>query len=546
MKQLHHSLTSRPGCLGVSALVNVATRLTFALILLISVCETPSAQGIPPLVAAVKRGDHAAVRTLLRNKTIVNQPEADGTTALHYAVQANDVELVTMLIAAGADARVANRYGLRPLVLAAENGSAPVIALLLKAGADANDRTEAGEPVVMTAARTGNVDSLKRLIAAGADVNARESWFGETALMWAAAENHAAAVRALVEAGADMNARSTLIDAPVLEFPRSGGPNSPFPRGGWTALMYAARQGAIDAARALADLGANLNLAALPQTDVPLKPEELKSADQGVGTTALVFAIINVHYDLAAALLEKGADPNIADLAGMAALYAAVDMNSLQWVQGRPAPILTDTLDGSDLVRVLLQKGANPNAQLKTRPLKRHHDAGSTLNFGEGTTPLMRAARTGDVLVMKALLDAGANPFLTLPDGTNALMLAAGQGYGGLRGEGIRIVVPTAEGAAEAVQLLLDRGMDVDAFNGAGNTALHAAITRGDPVVRVLASRHARLIRNKAGVTPIDLATGGGGGRGGRGRGGPPREPKESTLAILREFYPDAVPAKAN
>ena len=167
------------------------------------------------------------------------------------------------------------------------------------------------------------------------------------------------------------------------------------------------------------------------------------------------------------------------------------------------------------------------------------------MNFGEGTTPLMRAARTGDVAVMRALLDGGANPFLTLNDGTNALLLAAGQGYGGVRGDGIRIVVPTQEDAAGAVQLLLDRGVDVDSFNTAGNTALHAAINRGDAVVKVLASRKARLLRNKAGVTPLDLATGGGrGGRGapaGRGgRGGPPRE---STLAILREFYPEAVKA---
>ena len=115
--------------------------------------------------------------------------------------------------------------------------------------------------------------------------------------------------------------------------------------------------------------------------------------------------------------------------------------------------ILTDRLDGVDIVRLLLQKGADPDARLKTRPLKRHHDAGSTMNFGEGTTPLMRASRTGDTAVMKALLDGGANPFLTLPDGTNALLLAAGQGYGGVRGDGIRIVVPTAESAAESVRL---------------------------------------------------------------------------------------------
>ncbi len=501
-----------------------------------------TAQAPLPLIDAVQRGDHAAVRTLLRNKSIVNQAEADGTTALHHAVQADDVQLVSMLISAGASVTTANRYGLRPLTLAATHGSEPVIALLLKAGADPNTVTQGGEPVLMTAARTGRVEAIKRLLAAGADVNARERWLGETALMWAASENHAAAVRALVEAGADINARSRLLDAPVLEFPRSGGPNSPFPRGGWTALMFAARQGAIDAARALADLGANLKLAALPQTDIPLKAEELQSAERGVGTSALVFAIINVHYDLAAMLLEKGADPNVLDLAGMGALYAAADMNSLQWVQGRPAPILTDTLDGVDVVRLLLQKGADPNARLKTRPLKRHHDAGSTLNFGEGTTPLMRAARTGDLGVIKALLEGGANPFLALADGTNALLLAAGQGYGGVRGDGIRIVVPTAENAAESVRLLLDRGVDIDSFTTAGNTALHAAVNRGDPVVRVLASRGARLIRNKAGVTPREIASGtGGGGRGGRGGRGPGGAPRrESTLEIFRQYYPEA------
>ena len=163
----------------------------------------------------------------------------------------------------------------------------------------------------------------------------------------------------------------------------------------------------------------------------------------------------------------------------MGPLYAAVDMNSLQWVQGRPAPILTDTLDGAGMVRQLLQHKADPNARLKARPLKRHHDAGSTLNFGEGTTPLMRAARTNDVAVMKLLLDGGADPFLTLPDRTNALLIAAGQGYGGTRGDGPRLPAPTEETAIEAVTLLLDRGADIRYFNDAGNTVLHAGGAAG-------------------------------------------------------------------
>jgi ankyrin repeat protein len=493
-----------------------------------------ASEGDPPLIDAVKQGDHNSVRSQLRGKANVNAAGVDGTTALHWAVLADDVELVTMLVRAGANPKVVNRYGLQPITLAATNGSAKVIDVLIAAGADPNTTTAEGEPVVMTAARTGKADALKALIARGANVNAREKWFGETALMWAAAENHADAIRVLVEAGADINARSTVLDAPVLEFPRSGGPNSPLPRGGWTALMFAARDGGIDAARTLADLGADLNATALPQTDVPMKPEEIAAAQaKNIGTSALVFAIINVHYDLAAMLLDKGADPNVVDGAGMGALYAAVDMNSLQWVQGRPAPILSDQLDGADLVKRLLAKGANPNARLTGRPLKRHHDAGSTLNFGEGTTPLIRAARTNDVAVMTALLDGGANPFLTLPDRTTALMIAAGQGYGGLRGEGIRIVIPTPEGAIEALTLLLDRGMDVDAFNNVGNTALHAAVGRGDAVVKFLASRGASLnLKNKAGFTPLDVALGKAGGRGGRGAG----VVRESTAKLLSDL----------
>jgi ankyrin repeat protein len=505
------------------------------LVLLVSSGVGGSAQRGSALVDAVKRGDHEAVRALLRARVDVNLPQPDGTTALHWAVRANDMGLVRTLIRGGANVKAENRYGVAPITLAATNGSAEALDALLKAGASARTQTREGEPVLMTAARTGNAAAVKLLVSRGADVNARERWLGETAIMWAAAEDHADAIRVLAESGADINARSTTLDAPMLEFPRSGGPNSPFPRGGWTALMFAAREGATDAARTLAEHGATLDTAALPQTDVPLKPEELASADQGVGTTALVFAIINSHYDLAAMLLEKGADPNVADVAGMGALYAAVDMNSLQWVQGRPAPILTDRLDAVDLVKLLLDAGANPNARLKRAPLKRHHDAGTTLNFGEGATPLMRAARTNDVAVMKLLLGGGANPFLTLPDRTNALMIAAGLGAGGLRGEGIRIVVPTPEGAVEAVSLLLDRGMDVDAFNTAGNTALHGAVGRGDAVVKFLASRGATLtLKNKAGFTPLDLAMGQG-GRGGRGG-----VVRESTATLLRQLIEQA------
>ena len=503
------------------------------LVVVLAVAGLSAAGPAPSVVEAVKSGDREAVRALLRAKADVNKPESDGTSALHYAVQADALDLVTMLVRAGANVKAANRYGIQPITLAATNGSAKVLGALIEAGGDPNTRTEAGEPVLMTAARTGSVEAVQALISRGADVKAREQWFGETALMWAASQNHAGVVKTLIAAGADVNARSTVLEAPVLEFPRSGGPNSPFPRGGWTALMFAARDGAADAAAALADAKADLNAVALPETDIPLKGDELTSAERGIGTSALVFAIINSHFDLASTLLDKGADPNVADLSGMAALYAAVDMNSMQWTQGRPAPIFTDRLDAVDLAKKLLEKGADPNARLKRPPLKRHHDAGTTLNFGEGATPLMRAARTNDLASMKVLLAGGADPFVTLPDRTTTLMIASGLGYGGLRGEAIRIVVPTPEGAVEAATLLLDKGVDVNAFNTAGQTALHGAVGRGEPVVELLVSHGATLLKNKAGFTPLDLALGQG-GRGGRGG-----VVREGAAAILRKLAPD-------
>jgi len=486
-----------------------------------------------PLIDAVKAGDRQAVRVLLQRHGDVKEVETDGTTALHWAVRADDREVVALLLAHGARPEAVNRYGVAPLELAATNGSAAMVRMLIDAGARPDTANREGETVLMTAARAGSVETVQLLASRGADVNAREGWFGEDALMWAAAENHADVVRALVTLGAHVNERSRVVAAPELEFPKSGGPNMPFARGGWTALMHASREGAIDAARALVELGADPNLVALPQTnDVALTDEIRQGVDRHIGTTALVYAIINAHFDLAAMLLDHGADPNIADHTGMAALYAAVEWNTLQWVQSRPAPIWRDRLDGTSLIERLLARGADPDAALTSTPPKISLDPGATLNFGKGATPLMRAARTNDIGAMRALIEWGADPWATLPDGTTVLMIAAGQGFGPPRGDGPRIRVPTEDGALQAVQLLLDQGLPINAENAAGNTALHASISRGDRVVKLLAERGADLqAKNKAGLTALDLALGA--GRGRRGRGGVVRE---STAALLREL----------
>jgi ankyrin repeat protein len=439
-----------------------------------------------PLIDAVKAGDRARVRALVKQRAELTRTEADGTTALHWAVRADDVELVRVLLTAGADVSAATREGITPLALAAINGSAGMTETLLKAGATPNVALPEGETILMTAARTGQPAVLKLLLQAGADLNARENWYGETALMWAAAENHADAVRVLVEAGADVNARSRL-----LEVPRRRNGQSILPLGSWTPLMYAARQGSGDSLRALIDAGADMNL---------VDPD---------GATALVIAIINANYDEAALLVEKGADPNIGDKdARMAALYAAVDMHRLAIGHGRPNTRPSGRLDAVDLIKVLLAKGANPNARLAAPLMQRHHSGGDRA-LGDGSTPFMRAAKSGDVAVMQLLLAAGADPRLTQPNQATALMLAAGLGWRDGSPAAPSYDQGSEQDAIEAIKLCMKSGIDINAATNTGETALHAAITgRGsETIVRFLVENGASLnAKNKQGRTPLDAA----------------------------------------
>ncbi|PYS26414.1 MAG: hypothetical protein DMG11_20010 [Acidobacteria bacterium] len=408
-----------------------------------------------------------------------------------------------MLLRAGANAKAANRYGVTPLSLAAVNGNAGLMEALIKAGADPNTATPEGETVLMTAARTGNADAVKVLTRHGANVNAREKWQEQTALMWAASENNAAAIKALVEAGAGMNVHSKVWDFPEYRYETNGMAVFQLPRGGWTALMFAARQNAKDAAAMLADLKADLN------------------AVDGDGTTALQFAIINIHYDLAALLLRKGADPNIQDSTGMTALYAAVDMRSPAGMMTRPNPKFPnqEELDATGMVKVLLERGANPNIALKKPIIGRHNNLVGDTSLGEGATPLARAAKTNDLRIMQLLLDGGADPTITLKDRTTTAMIAS---------------------SVDSIKLLVEHGGDVNAFNTNGQTILHNAAGRGaNPIIQYVAGKGAKLDKkDKQGRTPLDIALGaGGGGRGGTGggRGGGGRV-NESTAALLREM----------
>jgi ankyrin repeat protein len=380
----------------------------------------PLATLAAPLADAVERGDMATVEALLATdagRARIDEPAGYGMTALLFAVQANEVDLAHWLIDSGADPNRANAYEITPLWLAATNRSPAMTEMLLSHEADATLKMSHGENAVMAAARSGDAASIRLLLAAGADPNASEELQGETALMWAAAENHGEAIRALVAGGANPDQQGKPLDLAPMDWVQIGMVSTLLPVGGWSPLMYAARENAPDAALALAEVGADL---------------DLRDAD---GTTALGFAIMNRHYDLAALLLESGADPDVADRAGMTALYGAVDMAFYTSDIGRPTQPILDRLTAKDVARLALTKGADPNAQLSGVIIGRHHGTGD-FALGSGATALMRAAKGGDLELMRMLLEAGADQTLAMANGQTVRSLVSGGGGRG-RGSGL-------------------------------------------------------------------------------------------------------------
>ena len=414
-----------------------------------------------PLVDAVKAGSAESVRALLDRQADVNAAAADGTTALHWAVQGERAAVVGMLIAAGADVTAPNRYGATPLSLASRTGNAGVIEKLLEAGADANEATVGGRTALMTAARTGKVDAVRSLLAHGAEVDATDDTHGQTALMWAAAEGNAGVVKALIGAGADIQARTGR---------------------GFTAFLFASRAGSIAAARVLLAAGAGV--------DEPLPN----------GVTPLLLAITNMNFELAALLLRAGADPQ-SDAVGWSALH------QLSWSRrpaigfNNPERLHRDDVAALDLARLLLAAGADPNARVRKdlQDVPRQRSTGGT-----GSTPFFLAARTGDVDLMRVFLEYGADPFLPTAACRTPVMAAAGVGVSPGADPG------TNEEALAAFTLLLDLGGDVLAADAGGETPLHGAAERGaNEIVQLLVDRGADLEAvNERGWTPLTIAEG--------------------------------------
>jgi ankyrin repeat protein len=476
------------------------------------------------LIEAVKNRDVESVRALLKARSTridVNAAQGDGATALHWAAHRDDLTIADLLIRSGARANVVNDLGATPLHLACTNRSAPMVERLLAAGADAGAALLNGETVLMTCARAGDAGSVRALLAHGADVNAKEREHHQTALMWAVAERHSDVVPLLIKAGADIRARSLTYAQTVVgeQTQRAGREelNYTVLRGGASALLFAARVGDAESARLLLEAGADPN---------DVQPDNV---------SVLVLAAHSGNGNVARLLLEHGADPN-AFASGYAALHAAVLRSDVE------------------LVKALLARGADPNRRTtKGTPMRRDTTDWNLPATLIGSTPYLLAARFLEPDIMAALVAGGADPRLTMPDGADAVMLAAGMGSSKTASRrGIEVIdfgrVEPESRVREAVAAAARLEGNVNAANPAGDTAVHMAAALGhDTVVQLLAELGANLnVRNKRGITPLVAAMFG--STVGRGRSAAPagadslgfERPIElahpSTVALLKQL----------
>jgi ankyrin repeat protein len=492
----HSSVVGSGHARGVSSAVALAAVLTAA-----ALSQTASAS----LATAAREADAEAVRQLIASGADVNEPEADGTSALLWAAYQQSPELVSLLLKSGADPNAGNHFGVTPLLQASRYGDATMVKLLLDAGADLKAATRDGETPLMAAARAGGVDAVKLLLEHGADPNAAEALWNQTALMWATAEGHLDVVDVLLGGGADPNAK-----ARVTELSKRS-TRTDFPSGGFTALMWAVRDGNEPIVRRLLEGGADIN------------------ATDGDGATAMVLAIVNDRFDLAAKLLDLGANPKIDD-----SLYEAVEMHdaTTDWRAKDGTRLRADhpnRLAALDLIKLLLDAGADPNKPF-TGQL---HSASMCCDTKGAGTPFYRAAIAADVEAMKLMIGHGADlewspkpseagdPGATPPPGggnagKTPLMVAMNGGKGvGMAGgpgdirEGAKPPFREASNRdpVDAVKLLIQAGANVNAVTPKGESALHQAAFAGKlDVVRALAEGGADLnLKNGDGKTALEM-----------------------------------------
>ena len=446
------------------------------------------AGGEPPLIAAIKSQDTAAARVLIAQGVDVNTPQADGATALHWAAHWDDVGTAALLLESGADVRATNELGVTPLYLACQNAGTAMVETLLAAGANPNATLPSGESVLMTAARTGSADIVRALLGRGADPHAREGSHQQTALMWAVSHRHPTVAQALIDHGADVHARSRIRPRVVHTgdrlVDRTSRSLETLDLGGFTPLLFAAREDAVDSARVLLAAGANVNDTA------------------PTGASALVIAAHSGRGSVAALLLAHRALPNTHG-AGYTALHTAV------------------LRDDIGLVRALLAAGANPNVHLtKGTPVKYLSQEFALSSGLKGATPFWLAAKYVETEMMRLLAGAGADIELPIAAGTTPLMAAIDNpsflsGITDRRGRILSTVETAAlvdsegeRGTLDGVTTIVELGADVGATNRGGVTALHIAASTGHvPAMQVLTAAGADVnAADGRGSTPLHNA----------------------------------------
>ena len=471
-------------------------------LVLLMVVATAAAPEDQRLVNAAKQQDPQRVRALLLQHADVNVRSEDGSTALLWAAHWNDLQDAELLVRAGADANAANDFRMTPLSQACTNGSTAFVNLLLKAGANPDTPVATGETPLMTCARAGADDAVRALLVRGADVNATEPTQHQTALMWAAAEHHPNVLQTLIDARADLAAHTKL---------------------GFTALHFAARDGDLESVRTLLAAGVDVNIRSQPDPE-PGRGEGANGTGRGAargpagigerggtsfpGSTPLLVATVRGHVRLALFLLDRGADPNVVD-AGFTPLHWAAGT----WENGLANPVygFVDPVGGIpdreaklQLVKALLAHGANPNLQMTVRPPGFGGTGTGGYNDAVGATAFIVAANASDVEMMRLLLAAGANPHLVSKTNSNAILAATGLN------RGIGEIIDDEDRALEAVKFLLDLGVDPKAVTTFNENALFGPGYRGwNRMLELLIDKGADVnIINKAGVTPYLAAAG--------------------------------------
>jgi ankyrin repeat protein len=558
-----------------------------------------------PVADAAMRGDVEAVRALLRDGADVNAAQGDGMTALHWSALRGDADTMNVLLVAGATTDPKTRLGhYTPLHLASSNGHALAVARLLEAGGGATLVTETGVQAIHLAAQAGNAEAIAALLAHGADVNAKDGTHGRTPLVFAASQNRLDAMRVLIAKGADIRQATNVIDymqrasqdnaarqtrdravtattgrasggndggglfndppaggrqtaAAGRRGARAGAPgggrgggrgagaapsganairalssNEQIGRqGGFTALHYAAREGFSDATMLLLDAGMDVN-----------------APSAGDRSTPMLIAIINGHFDLAKALLARGADPNLASDDGAAPLFATLN-NEWALRTWYPQPTASQQQQTSylALMEALLEAGADPNARTSTHIWYAAYNAGRMGVEFAGATPFWRAAYALDVEAMRLLVRHGADAIIATmrlgggrarggggsgglnpdepdqpavsrdpsggpevpPGGPHVppFHAASGVGYGTSRVAQQHRHVP--DGWMPAAKYFIEElGVDVNIRDADGFTALHHAAARGDnEMILYLVSKDADVMAvNRRGQTTVDMA----------------------------------------